>query len=78
MPKLIPARTRGHPGLTSGAAIDRPMLNVHLVFGVSVLVTNLAAGAWGAACWYARRPSVGFWYLLRVAQTVVVITRDST
>jgi len=49
------------------------MLNVHLVCGVTVLVANLAAGAWGAACWYLRRPSVGFWYLLRFAQVAVVV-----
>jgi hypothetical protein len=49
------------------------MLNVHLVCGVTVLVANLAAGVWGAACWYLRRPSVGFWYLLRFAQFAVVV-----
>ena len=49
------------------------MLNVHLIVGVAVLVTNLAAGLWGGWCWYRRRPSVGFWYLLRVAQLAVVV-----
>jgi len=49
------------------------MLTVHLIFGITVLVTNLAAGAWGAASWYLRKPSVGFWYLLRVAQVSVVV-----
>ncbi|MCB0864104.1 MAG: hypothetical protein KDB58_00180 [Solirubrobacterales bacterium] len=49
------------------------MLNVHLVMGVTVLVTNLVAGAWGAWCWYEHRPSVAFWYMLRVAQVAVVV-----
>jgi hypothetical protein len=49
------------------------MLDVHLVCGVTVLVSNLAAGAWGAWCWYQRRPSVAFWYLLRFAQVAVVV-----
>ncbi len=37
-----------------------------------VLPANLLAGAWGAAAWYLRRPSVGFWYALRFAQVAVV------
>jgi hypothetical protein len=49
------------------------MLNVHLICGVTVLASNLVVGAWGAACWYQRRPSVGFWYLLRFAQVSVVV-----
>jgi hypothetical protein len=49
------------------------MLTIHLIVGITVLVTNLAAGLWGAACWYLRRPSVGFWYLLRIAQVSVVV-----
>ena len=49
------------------------MEDVHLVIGISVLVSNLAAGAWGGIAWLRRRPSVGFWYLLRVAQATVVL-----
>lgn len=49
------------------------MLDAHLVCGVTVLASNLIAGAWGAWCWYTRRPSVAFWYLLRVAQVAVVV-----
>ncbi|MCL4287217.1 MAG: hypothetical protein KJ006_06180 [Thermoleophilia bacterium] len=49
------------------------MLSVHLIVGIAVLATNLAAGLWGAASWYLRKPSVGFWYLLRVAQVAVVV-----
>lgn len=49
------------------------MLSVHLIVGITVLVTNLAAGLWGGWCWQRRRPSVGFWYLLRIAQVAVVV-----
>jgi hypothetical protein len=49
------------------------MLTVHLITGVTVLVTNLLAGAWGAWAWYERKPSVAFWYLLRIAQIAVVV-----
>jgi hypothetical protein len=45
---------------------------VHLVMGITVLLTNLVAGAWGSEAWLRRRPSVGFWYALRVAQVAVV------
>jgi len=48
------------------------MLTLHLITGITVLATNLAAGVWGGASWYRREPSVGFWYLLRVAQVSVV------
>lgn len=49
------------------------MLDLHLVVGVTVLASNLIAGAWGAWCWYDRRPSVAFWYILRIAQIAVVV-----
>ncbi len=48
------------------------MQTVHLTIGIAVLVANLLAGAWGAAAWLRARPSVAFWYLLRVAQVTVV------
>jgi len=38
-----------------------------------VLATNLLAGVWGAVAWARKDPSVWFWYLLRVAQVVVVV-----
>lgn len=68
--------SRGRPegtGWRAFPAIDRAVLNVHLIVGVAVLATNLAAGLWGAWCWQRRRPSVAFWYLLRVAQVAVVV-----
>jgi hypothetical protein len=44
-----------------------------MAVGIAVLVTNVAAAAWGGVAWGRHRTSVVFWYLLRVAQTVVVI-----
>ena len=34
---------------------------------------NALVAAWGAIAWLRSEPSVWFWYLLRVAQTVVVV-----
>ena len=42
-----------------------------MVLGIAVLVTNGAAGAWGAVSWLRSIPSVWFWYLLRLAQAAV-------
>jgi len=49
------------------------MVDVHIIVGVAVILGNAVTGVWGGASWYLRRPSVGFWYSLRVAQVVVVI-----
>jgi hypothetical protein len=49
------------------------MVTLHLITGIAVLATNAGAGVWGAIAWYRREPSVGFWYLLRVAQVSVVL-----
>lgn len=49
------------------------MANVHLVLGSAVVVLNLLAGLWGVYAWLRRRPSVAFWYLLRVAQGSIII-----
>jgi hypothetical protein len=49
------------------------VLTVHVVIGVAVIAANLVAGAWGSAAWLRRRPSVGFWYALRLAQVLVVL-----
>jgi hypothetical protein len=48
------------------------MIDVHIALGIAVLVMNAVAAAWGAVSWFRRDPSVGFWYVLRVAQAVVV------
>jgi hypothetical protein len=45
---------------------------VHAALGVAVLAANLLAGGWGGIAWLRREPSVVFWYLLRLAQVVVV------
>jgi hypothetical protein len=49
------------------------VVTVHLVVGITVIATNLAAGGWGGIMWLRREPSVGFWYALRVAQVAVVL-----
>ncbi len=49
------------------------MVAVHLVVGIAVITTNLAAGAWGGFAWLRHLPSVGFWYALRIAQGAVVL-----
>lgn len=49
------------------------MTDAHLAVGVAVLALNLGAGAWGGISWLREKPSVPFWYLLRVAQAAVVI-----
>ena len=49
------------------------MTEVHLLVGIALLAANLVAGVWGGASWLARRPSVGFWYALRVAQVAVIL-----
>ena len=49
------------------------MSDVHLVLGLGVLLSNAAAGTWGAVAWLRKEPSVAFWPLLRIAQGVVVI-----
>jgi hypothetical protein len=46
---------------------------VHLVTGIALIAANLVAGIWGGAAWLQRRPALGFWYALRVAQAAVVI-----
>ena len=49
------------------------MESLHLVVGVAVLVSNLAAGVLGSVAWLRREPSVPFWYVLRFAQAAVVL-----
>ena len=52
---------------------DRPLTDVHMAVGIAVLVTNAAAAIWGGIAWVRQIPSVIFWYLLRVAQGVVIL-----
>jgi hypothetical protein len=44
-----------------------------MAVGIAVLVTNAAAAIWGGVAWLRRVPSVIFWYLLRIAQGVVIV-----
>lgn len=44
-----------------------------MAVGIAILATNAAAGIWGGIAWLRKDPSVWFWYLLRVAQVVVVV-----
>ncbi len=48
------------------------MRDLHATMGIAVLVANSVAAAWGGAAWLRREPSIWFWYLLRIAQVVVV------
>ena len=41
--------------------------------GIAVLCANAVVAAWGAVAWLRGEPSVWFWYLLRVAQVIVVV-----
>ena len=49
------------------------MTAFHVVLGVALIAVNLAAGLWGAWCWWRRRDAPGFWPLLRVGQGLVVL-----
>ena len=49
------------------------MVAVHVALGIAVIAANLVAGGWGGIAWLRDRPSVGFWYVLRVAQVAVVL-----
>jgi heme A synthase len=46
---------------------------LHIAVGFSVIALNLAAGVIGGMAWYRNRPSIPFWYLLRVAQVSVFV-----
>ncbi|HJS93900.1 MAG TPA: hypothetical protein VJ741_06530, partial [Solirubrobacteraceae bacterium] len=49
------------------------MIDVHVAVGILVIASNLVAGVWGGAAWLRAVPTVGFWYVLRVAQAAVVL-----
>jgi hypothetical protein len=44
-----------------------------MAVGIAVLAANAAAAVWGSVAWLRKVPSVVFWYLLRVAQAVVIL-----
>ena len=49
------------------------MPEVHLVVGCAVILLNLVAFAIGGVAWFRDRPSIPFWYLLRLAQASVFL-----
>ena len=49
------------------------MTGVHIVLGVGLIAVNLAAGLWGAWCWWRAEPSRLFWPLLRTGQGLVMV-----
>ena len=46
---------------------------VHVVLAAALIAVNVAAGAWGAWCWWRARDAPGFWPLLRAGQALVVL-----
>lgn len=49
------------------------MATLHAITGISLLAANGLAAAWGGYEWLENRPSAAWWYVLRVAQALVVI-----
>jgi heme A synthase len=49
------------------------MVGLHIAVGVLLIVLNAAAGLVGGIAWYRNRPSIPFWYLLRLAQAAVFL-----
>ena len=49
------------------------MTGVHIAVGVSLFAANGVAAVWGGVAWLQRRPTLGFWYVLRAAQVTVVL-----
>jgi hypothetical protein len=45
----------------------------HAGLGIAVMGANAVVAAWGAIAWLRGEPSIWFWYLLRVAQVIVVL-----
>jgi hypothetical protein len=46
---------------------------IHIVVGIGVMATSLAAGAWGAWSWWRGEPAPSFWPLLRASQVVLAV-----
>ncbi len=49
------------------------MSEAYAATAIAVIVLNLVAGLLGAGSWKLNRPSIGFWYLLRVAQAATLV-----
>jgi hypothetical protein len=46
---------------------------IHIGLGAALIAVNLAAGLWGAWCWWQVRTAPGFWPLLRAGQALVAL-----
>jgi hypothetical protein len=46
---------------------------LHVALGVALIASNVAAGLWGAWCWWRVRDAPGFWPLLRIGQGLVML-----
>jgi hypothetical protein len=55
------------------SAKGRFLSGFHMWLGIGVLASNSIAAGWGAVAWLRKRPSIGFWPLLRVAQGFVIV-----
>lgn len=49
------------------------MDQIHIVLAAGVVAASFVAAIWGAVLWVANRQGIGFWYTLRVMQTLVVL-----
>lgn len=49
------------------------MSEAYSATAIAVIVLNLLSGLLGAASWRLNRPSIAFWYLLRIAQAVTMV-----
>jgi hypothetical protein len=49
------------------------VVGLHIAVGSLVVLLNLAAGAVGGIAWYRDKPSIPFWYILRIAQVSVFL-----
>jgi heme A synthase len=49
------------------------VVGLHIAVGISLIALNAAAGLVGGIAWYRDRPSIPFWYLLRIAQVSVFV-----
>lgn len=48
------------------------MTEIHIWVGVALVSSSLVAAAWGGAAYWRSHPSIGFWYVLRAVQLLVV------
>ena len=46
---------------------------IHAILGTAVLLSNGAAGLWGAWLWWRAEPQPAFWTVLRTGQVLLVV-----